>query len=279
MSVFSSLPAARVYEAASHESALSEVAGILCILQPRAIMLAGLSESGEVLLIHEDSYTAEEGPVWMHSFFEQHLLRDNLLGGPQRANAIAVASEETLLVPSQLMDKKANEVWLRKIHFLQRDDEVKNWYSEADDLFYYFSIPEHICKLLHQFLPKVPIIPIAAYQFYKPQQVHKNTAQCVLINGKAIASIRHQKKLVWHGSFSWSTAEDVAYHLSNICKKQDMKAVDIEIEMCTANEDYEILLAISCFFPQMKATRNNQPEEGHWAPTICLLQQLYACVL
>lgn len=268
-----------IYKASSHSNVLSEAKGIVCLLQPRAVLIAGLSEQGEVLMIHEDSYTEEEGPEWLPSFFEQHFINDALLGGPNPATVIAVAGTEHLLVPDELTSRDENESWLRSLYLIAPTTDILHWRSTSDEATWYFCIPTEICKLLNRYMDKVLKVPAAAYQLYKPNVKRGFSLQALLLGSDCAATLRENGRLMWHGNFTYSCHEDIAWNIANVCRQYKAGIIDVDMEFCCSSKQDEMLGQLSCYFPKLRTNREIEHSQEGWAAVICLLQQLYACAL
>src|ERR1044072_5942300 len=104
MSVHVAAGALHTYRANEHDTVLSEVATVQCILLPRAFLIAGFNEEGQVVMARYNSYSAAD-PAWETHFFEQEFQTETLLGVPQQVKAIFLGSEESMLIPASMYEE------------------------------------------------------------------------------------------------------------------------------------------------------------------------------
>ena len=156
----------RTYRANEHDTVLSEVSTVQCILLPRALLVAGFSDEGRVVMARYSSYTVENGE-WEPSFFEHEFINEHLLGVPQQVKALFVGGVPELLIPNALYDSFSSRDWINSLHHITKGDMVESYGLANPDAEYVYAVPQAIEKLLQRYFGETPIIPLAAYQFHK----------------------------------------------------------------------------------------------------------------
>ncbi len=157
----------RTYRANEHDTVLSEVSRVICVLLPRAFLIAGFNGDGHVAMARYNSYAATD-PAWNTQFFEQEFIGEKLLGVPQQVNAVYVGSGEGMLIPAVLYEEGAARKWMKKLQSICPDDVVHSYKAASVDAQYAFALPSAMDKLLHRYFGGTQLLPVAAYQFYKP---------------------------------------------------------------------------------------------------------------
>jgi hypothetical protein len=267
------------YRANEHDTVLSEVSTVHCILLPRAFLVAGFNDEGRVVMARYNSYTVEYGE-WEPSFFEHEFINEHLLGVPQQVKALFVGGVPELLVPNALYDPFASRDWLNSLHHITHNDMVESYALDSADAEYVYAVPHAIEKLLHRYFGETPIIPLAAYQFHKPDAGVPYLAQCLVTQDIVIATLHQAGKLQWHQQFPYSTVEDIAWQLAYLCRELGIPRIDLQIQ-CTMICDtcFDIATELERFFPRTKWSLAPGSASDPWSPVIYLLQQLYACAL
>lgn len=278
MSVNVAAGAHHTYRANEHETVLSEVATVHCVLLPRAFLVAGYNEEGKVVMARYNSYAAA-APDWDPHFFEHEFMTEKLLGVPQQVKAVFVGSENAMLIPSSLYEESAARDWLEKLQAVCPTDVAHAYKVESPDAQYVFTLPEAMDKLLKRYFEDTPVLPLAAYQFHKPAKAGY-VMQCLLAEDKAIASLHQAGKLLWHQQFSYSNAEDIAWQAAHLCRELHIPRIDLNIQLTMlCDACYELAADLEQYFPKIRWSVNTHAEGGDWAPAVYLLQQLYACAL
>ena len=279
MSVHVAAGTHHTYRANEHDTVLSEVCDIYCVLMPRALLIAGFSEDGQVVLVRYNSYAATD-PPWVPGFFEHEFITEKLLGVPQQVKALFIGSCEELIIPNALYEERAARTWMESLQAICPDDVLYSHTLESADARYTFAVPARIDKLLHRYFGHTHIIPVAAYQFYKPNASAKYLLQCFITQDTVIATLHSGGKLLWHQQFGYSTIEDIAWQAAHLCRELHIQRIDLRLECTLLSEDrYELIPELERFFPKIKWYSNDSIDKGPWTPVLYLLQQLYACVL
>jgi hypothetical protein len=278
MSVHVAAGTQHTYRANQHDTVLSEVATVQCILMPRAFLVAGFDEGGQVVMVQYRSYAATD-PAWEPHFYEHEFMTETLLGVPDQVKAIFIGSSDAMLIPESLYDEKATRSWMERLFAIAPNDVLHTNKVATPDAQYVYALPESIDKLLHRYFGDTPIMPVAAYQFYKPGK-SGNVLQCLIAEDSVIASLHQQGKLLWHQQFGYQTAEDIAWQASQLCRELQIPRVDLNIQ-CTmlCDSSFELVSELERYFPKIKWSVGTPTEGDHWAPVVYLLQQLYACAL
>src|SRR5205085_4948316 len=147
MSVHVAAGTHHTYRANEHDTVLSEVYDIYCVLMPRALLIAGFSEEGQVVLVRYNSYAATD-PPWVPGFFEHEFINEKLLGVPQQVKALFIGSREELIIPNTLYEERAARTGMESLQAICPDDVQYSYDLKAADAQYTFTIPARIDKLL-----------------------------------------------------------------------------------------------------------------------------------
>jgi hypothetical protein len=266
------------YRANEHDTVLSEVASVLCVLMPRAFLVAGLNEEGKVVMIRYNSYATTD-PEWEPRFFEHEFMTETLLGVPEQVKAVFVGSEQAMLIPESFYEEGAARNWIEKLQIVSPTDVLHTHKLATPDAQYAFMLPAAMDKLLHRYFAETPILPVAAYQFHKP---NKNGAllQCLIAEHTVVASLHQNGNLLWHNQFSYTTAEDIAWQAAYLCRELHVPRIDLNIQATMLCDScYGLTAELEQYFPRIKWSVSAPAEGGDWSPVVYLLQQLYACAL
>ncbi len=269
----------QTYRANEHDTVLSEVADVHCVLMPRALLVAGYDTAGAVIMIRSCSYAATD-PAWSPDFFEHEFINEPLLGVPQQVKALFIGSREELIIPDRLYDESAARSWMESIQAICPDDVLHASPVPALQAQYAFALPARMDKLLHRYFGHTVMMPAGAYQLHKPATAIPHLMQCLISDDTVIASLHSSGKLLWHQQFAYTTVEDIAWQAAQVCRELHIPRVDLQVECCLLSEErYDLAPELERFFPKIRWTTGAPGEEGHWAPVLYLLKQLYACAL
>jgi hypothetical protein len=278
MSVHVAAGTHHTYRANEHDTLLSEVVAVQCVLMPRAFLVAGFGENGKVIIARYCGYAATD-PEWDPHFFGHEFMTETLLGVPQQVKSIFVGSDVSMLIPTALYTEEEARGWLGKIQSLSPADVLHAYPVESPEAQYVFAVPEAIDKLLQRYFGGTPLLPVAAYQFYKPAR-SGYIMQCLLAEDKTIASLHHMGRLLWHQQFAGNSAEDIAWQAGYLCRELHIPRIDLNIQFAALSDDhYHQAAELERYFPKIRWSVNAPGDGGDWAPVIYLLQQLYACAL
>jgi hypothetical protein len=246
---------------------------------PRALLIAGFGNDGQLVMARYNTYAATD-PVWAPDFFEQEFINEPLFGVPQQVKTLFVGSREELLIPDAQYDEQAARAWMASLQAICPDDVLHSYPLDSAGAQYTFALPARIDKLLHRYFGDTPVLPVGAYQFYKPNTAAPYLLQCFISTDTVIASLHNNGKLLWHQQFGYTTVEDIAWQAAQLCRELHIPRIDLRLECTMLCDDcYELGRELECFFPKIKWATSGSSDKGHWAPVIYLLQQLYACAL
>lgn len=269
----------KTYRANEHDTVLSEVAAVICVLMPRAFLVAGIDQAGEVVMARNSSYPSDK-PAWAADFFEHELMNETLLGVPQQVRAVFVGSMEELLVPQELYESSSVRSWLNSLYAICPDDAVCNQAIPAIDAQQCFTIPTRIDKLLHRYFAGTPVRHVSAYQFHKPPAEAPYLFQLMAGSDRVYASLHASGKLLWHQQFAFSTQEDIAWQLARLCRELQIQRTDLRVQVSMISPDlFEIGPELERYYPRIRWNSGLTGTKETWSPVLYLLQQLYACAL
>src|ERR1043165_4096695 len=187
MNVHVAAGALHTYRANEHDTVLSEVATVQCILMPRAFLIAGFNEEGQVVRARYNSYAASD-PAWEYHFFEKEFMNETLLGVPQQVKAIFIGSEDSMLIPASLYEEGTARGWMEKLLSICPTDVLHSHKLEQPDAEYVFALPAPMDKLIHRYFGHTPILPVGAYQMHNAPKGNY-MMQCLIGQDRVIASL------------------------------------------------------------------------------------------
>lgn len=269
----------QVYNVHSGDALLSQVARVICVLLPRALMVAGFSERGDLLMIRFSDYK-KNLPTWILDFFEHQFITEPLLGMPQKVSAVFVATDKTFLVPEVLYSEGVADKWMKKIYFVEGNEVISLYHVREDKTNYMYAWPAAIKSLTTRYFAQAKVMPFAAYQFYKPYK-SDCSMQCCITADMVYATLYNNRLLTWHQAFSYQNAEDIAYHIKLLCQQNNIDAGKLSLQCTVTNKALaHVVTDLTQYFPDLKdGSGNVGTNDKSWTGTIHLLQQLYACVL
>src|ERR1700739_1729665 len=91
----------QAYNAREGDDLSQKVVHVVCLLLPRAIMVAAFGATRDLLAIRYTCYGAGRR-VWALDFFEHILLQEPLLAAREKVRGVFLASERNLIVPEAL---------------------------------------------------------------------------------------------------------------------------------------------------------------------------------
>lgn len=268
------------YRVREDDTLLSEIVAVNCVLMPRSLLVGGFNAEGRLIMARYHSYS-EKHPAWSPAFFENEFMTDTLLGMPQQLKAVFIGAREELLIPNELYDDHAARLWMEKLQAICPDDIVYSYGLNLTEARYTFALPSGMDKLLHRYFGQTRIIPVASYQFYKPDRNQSQLLQCLVGPGTVIATLHQEGRLLWHQQFEYTVAEDIVWKFTQLCKELRIPLVDLQIvSTCVDKDQYGIGPELEQYFPKIRWSAGSvMSEAGDWSPVVYLLQQLYACVL
>ncbi len=265
----------QVYNATDDGKVLSGIHHVTCILVRRGLLAASFNATNELLSIHYAGYNKNR-PVWELDFFEPLFSQEPLLTDHEKITKIFFCSAQNLVVPAELYDPTEAENWLKKIHYVDTNDEVQHFYLKEDKSNYLYSIPVNIKALVKINCPMAPLLPLPVYQF-SSNYTRGVRLHCFLSGEQASVTIYHYGTLLWHRVFDYTAAEDIAYEIRLICEEHKINADKISIA-CTALSaaEYPVTSKLSQYFGGA-TTGGGHTINSPWACTLSLIKQLETC--
>jgi len=257
---------------ADNDSNIEQVVHRLCILLPRAILLAGFDENGKLLQATFNSYENSH-PEWITDFFEHRFLTNPLLHGNKNDADIFIAASKYLLVPGTLYNNETAEKWLKKIEFIESGELISTYCLQEDNIYYMYAWPAEIKKLISKYFSRASALPLAACQFGKTNTTG-HLLQCCIAGMQAYATLYSNDALQWHRVFNFNNIEDIAYTIKHLCRQLNITEDSLQIA-CTATGANEaaIINELAQYLPNI-ALKNKDANGGYTLP---LLEQLYTC--
>jgi hypothetical protein len=265
------------YNVHDGDTLMAQVAKVICVLMPRALLIAGFSEHGDLLMIRYGEYSRAL-PAWVLDFYEHRFMDEPLLQNPERVIATFIASEKYLIVPEELYDENAAVKWLRQMFFVEGNEVLSSHHLKEDQARYLYAWPGTIKSLIGRYFTTARTLPFASYQFYKPYK-NESALQCCITPEHVYATLYKGRQLHWHQVFPYEKGEDIAYHIKLLCKQQKLNPDGVDMYHSTAYKGLNNMLQdMAQYFPNIRDVDTSSAGK-QWAHTVSLLQQLYACAL
>ncbi len=266
----------QVYNVQEDDNLSSGVALVICVLVQRGMVVAGFSITKELLTIHYTGYNKTK-PVWDLDFFEHLLSQEPLLAVREKVKGVFICTDKNLVVPDALYEEKDAKSWLRHIHFVEAKETIEIFPLEEDKARYMHAVPVHITELMKINFKKVPVLPLALYQFRHTRQ-QSLYLQCCLTNEQVCATLCNYSQLLWHRVFDYTCAEDIAFEIKHLCMQNNISPSKITMMCNTVSAaEYGILNDLSQYFPGIKSG-NGRTMSDNWDASTSLAYQLLECV-
>ncbi len=269
----------QAYNVHNGDSLLSQVARVIIVIMPRALAVAGFSDKGDLLTIRYNDYK-KSLPPYLLDFFEHQFINEPLLSAPHKVTSAFIAGDKSMLVPDVLFNAETSEKWMRQLQFVEGNETITPYHLADDKAQYMYAWPAAVKSLISRYFAKAQELPFASYQFYKPVK-GEYSLLCSITPEFAYATLYNNRALIWHQSFDYQNAEDIAFRLQLLCQQNDIDAAKINIQATGISKSLNnTVLALSQYFPHLKdGSGSVQATDTGWTGAIFLFQQLYACAL
>jgi hypothetical protein len=252
------------------------ISRVLCLLEPKAILVAGLNAQGEVFSAKSFTNTATE---WDTDFFTSVCRNELLLRDMKQVKAVFVATHKQTPVPDALFNADQAAILLRSMFHVQRDEVILSAPLPADKAKLVYALPADIVDMIQQTFGKVNMIPVTAGICIRPESRAEQQVDCLLTPGKAFAALHVNGVLQWQQVFDFTNAEDIAYRLGNVCRQNNIAIADVHVNCMASHESLTPVIAeLETYYPKIKYAGGNMViDERQWLPVLYLLQQLNVC--
>lgn len=264
------------YAASRAQVSGGSISRVLCLLEPKAILVAGLNAQGEVFSAR--SYT-NDGPAWEIDFFTSICRNELLLRDIKMVKAVFVATQKQLLVPDALYQQEQAATMLRHCFHIAQDETIFTADANPDKAKILYALPNDLSAMIQEVFGKAPVIPVTADLGCKTDKTVSFHADCLLTQDKAFASLRINGQLHWHQVFDFANAEDIAYQLAAACRQNKVAIADLHIHSMSTHESLiTVITELETYYPKIKYSGSNMvTEERQWLPVLYLLQQMNLC--
>jgi hypothetical protein len=270
--------ARRSYTAHTGDNILSQVASVICVVTPHALLSAGIHPSGEILVVHSSSYKQE---AWSPVFIEHELLNDPLLVAPEQIKAVFVATPKNIIIPKELYPGDAIAPdWLKSIYHCEPQEKLQVQELSPGNSSCCFAYPENIEQCFSKYIQQTRILPLNYVHFYNGIDA-ANSLQCTITDHYALGTLQHNGLLHWHQTFEYASAEDIVFHLAKACQSFGIDHVSYPLSCTTAGDQLApVLQRVGEFFPSMHKDHTGIATAlfPQWSATVHLFQQLNSCV-
>ena len=266
----------QVYNLHEDESISSQVTHVICVLVQRGMLTAGFSADKELLMLHYTGYNKSK-PIWELDFFEHLFVQEPLLAVREKVKGVFILTDKNLVIPDDFYDENEAGNWLRHIHFTEPNDVNLSYSLDEDNAQYLFAVPLSITELVKINFKKAALLPLPVY-YFKNTNRQSLYLQCCITGEQLCATLHNYSQLLWHRIFDYTSAEDIAFAINQLCIENHISSSDISLNCNTTSAtEYDVLNELSRYFPAIK-DGNGNTIRTRWDAVICLAQQLFACV-
>lgn len=267
-----------VYNVHEGSSLQHQIERVVCVLMPRGFAFAGFSSHGDLLTMRYGDYDAEL-PPWILDFYEHHFIDEPMLTDPLNVVATFIASDKYLIAPDYVYNEIETAEWLKKLFFVEANEEILVHPLRDDKAKYLYTIPTTVKNLIGRYFTGSKILPLTAYQFYKPYKADTHI-QAVITPEQVFATMYKNRELQWHQAFPYEVGEDIAYHLHLLCKEKKINVEQMELKCTVAYRGLNpVMNDMAQYFPNIKdGDANVVSSNEQWTPSINLMQHLLSCV-
>ena len=267
----------QVYNAQEDPSILAKVTIVTVVLVQRGILVAGFNAAKELLTLHFTGYNKSK-PIWEINFFEHIFFQEPLLAARDKVKGVFFCSNKNMVVPEALYDEAEAKKWLQHIHFIERKDVIESYLIEEDKSQYMLAMPVEITELVKINFKKVTTLPLPVYHFNNASK-QSLYMQCFITSEQVCATLHNYSQLLWHRVFDYTTAEDIAFEIRQLCMENNISPSKISLRCNTISAaEYDVVNELSQYFPGLRAG-NGRSLSSRWDGAIYLSQQLMSCVL
>jgi hypothetical protein len=269
----------KAYNVVESDALLAQVSKIICIMLPKAFVIGGFSDRGDMLMIRYNDYPNDIHD-WVPDFFDHRFAEEPLLARPELVIAIYVLTDKYVVVPNELYDPITSKDWLKNIYFVEENENVDAFHINEEKVQYVYAWPSAIKGLASRYCPNARFLPLGAFQF---TQLYKadSAIQVAITNNAVVATYYKHRKLQWHQVFKYQSTEDIVYRLMQVCNQYQQPTDELDVFFTTANSDLNSVASnLSSYFPHIKAMEAGvMVTNPVWASTVSLFQRLYTCAL
>jgi hypothetical protein len=267
------------YNATNSDTLIDQVTKVVSVLLPRGLLVGGFNEQGELQMIRYGDYNRTL-PTWILDFYEHRFVDEILLSKPNLVIATYIASDKYLVIPEAVYEESAAMKWMNNVFFVEGNEVLSVQRLPEDKAKYVYAYPATIKSLVGRHFLNSKLVPLAAYQFYKPYR-SDNAIHCCITAEHAIATFYKNRILHWHQVFEYEKGDDIAYRIKQLCRQEGLDSETLDITCSVTYRGLNpVLNEVAQYFPSMRENDSNTPlASRQWAGTISLLQQLYACAL
>jgi hypothetical protein len=266
----------QVWNVREDESVTSGVAMVICVLLQRGMLAAGFGLNKELLTMHYTGYNKNK-PVWEINFFEHLFGQEPLLAVREKVKGVFICNNKQLVIPDALYEANAAKDWLKHLYFIERKDVIDTYNLDDDKARYVMGLPVYISELIKINFKKATVLPMPIYQF---RNANKQSLylQCCVTGEEVCATLHNYSQLLWHKVFDYTTAEDIAFEIRQLCQENNISPSKISLR-CNAVSaaEYDVVCDLSQYFPGIRGG-NGRNIATRWDPAIFLAQQLFTCV-
>jgi len=266
----------QVYNVREDDSLSSQVAHVICVVLQRGLLAAGFGADKGLLMLHYTGYNNNK-PVWELDFFEHLFLQEPLFTDREKVKGVFVLSDKNLVIPNDLYDENEAGSWLGRIHFTEPNDVILSYSLEEDNAQYIFSVPMSITELVKINFRKAALLPLPVY-YFKNANKQGLYLQCLITGEQVCATLHNYSQLLWHRIFDYTSAEDIAFAINQLCIENHISPSDVSLNCNTTSAaEYDVLNELSRYFPALK-DGSGGTIHARWDTAVSLAQQLFVCV-
>ena len=242
---------------------------LTCIF-PRSFLQSVLNSRGDVLGIQFKKIPRNE---WDNptQWLEENMYTDQRSG--LEKVCVWAAAEQSILASTE-----PKERWLSKITDIPAALTIERQSTSSWSLDFEYELPAEIIQFSKEFLGKAKRIPLQKLLFKSPS-VGQDFFRVVLSENYCWMSFFAGKKLMWSEVEPYSSAEDILYRLSAVCRYFNADLVDISADIFSTNfEQKSIQSELQKHFNPTESSSFKSDYYGDWAGVVPFLKAMNACV-
>lgn len=258
-----------VWQYEADGNAISEILGMQLILWSKGMCAVGYNTEG----IPQKVKTYLFPKNWDAIYIEYVFTNEPLFAGPEAFTHIWLTEERNILVPEQLYMKDYADEWIRKFHFLEKDEVLFNDdLKPALDAQMVFPVQEKLKELLEMYMGDAKISTLSKMALRTPAPSAENLIEIINLPKTALLSLQENGKYILHQVCSYEKTEDILYKIAIILQEKDLRQDEINLTLFGIAPFWNnIIEELQTYFSFTEAL------EDTTRVTIDFLKELYLC--
>jgi hypothetical protein len=184
---------------------------------------------------------------------------DEVLGSKFHKVFVMLVDSRYTLIPEAFFKENTFGLFLETTQKIDSVDEVLNFKLKNTPAHVVFAFPKSLYDIIGKrfYNPVIAnqLVPLVDFNLSKNcksrlyVECHSNFIDIALID---------EKNILLANSFPIETENDILYHLVNVCKQQEMKPIESDLELTGSLDHNDKLMSLlKEYFPKVKTSRRN----------------------